>query len=123
MAGRLHDVLFADDAARSGWRALRAAGSLHEAIDAADPAAAVLLQRLAVEETDADPDDVLARLADEAARRALAELEASARASAEPTGYAPLIGWLKVTMEELREPATQAEATERLVRWLVERED
>ena len=123
MVGRLHDVLFADDAARSGWRALRAAGSLHEAIDAADPAAAALLQRLAVEETDADPDDVLARLADEAARRALAELAASARASAEPTGYAPLIGWLKLTMEELREPATQAEATERLVRWLVERED
>ncbi len=122
LSGRLAPVLFADDVARAAWRALDGAESLHAAIEVADPEAAALLQRLAVEETDADPTDVLVRLADEAARRALAELDAEARTADDPVGYAPLIGWLKLTMEELREPATAVEAADRLVRWLVERE-
>ncbi|HWC10781.1 MAG TPA: DNA primase, partial [Acidimicrobiales bacterium] len=130
LAGRLHAVLFADDVARAAWRALEAtasgpgggASSVHAAIEAADPEAAALLQRLAVEETDADAADVLVRLADEAARRALAEREADARKADDPMGYAPLIGWLKLTMEELREPVTADEAAHRLIGWLMERE-
>jgi DNA primase len=122
LAGRLAPVLFADDVARAAWRSLAGADSVHAAIDAADPEAATLLQRLAVEETDADATDVLVRLASEAAQRALAELDAEARKADDPMGYAPLIGWLKLTMEELREPETAAEAADRLVRWLVERE-
>ena len=130
LSGRLADVLFADDVARAAWRALAATASgnasgpssVHAAIEAADPEAATLLQRLAVEETDADPADVLVRLADEAARRALTELDAEARNADEPMGYAPLIGWLKLTVEELREPETAVEAADRLVQWLVERE-
>ena len=66
VAERLHEVLFSDEVHLSAFRALQAATTLHEAIEAADPEAAELLQRLAVEETDADPDDVIVRLADEA---------------------------------------------------------
>ena len=122
LAGRLHEVLFADDVARAAWRAFAGADSVHAAIEAADPEGATLLQRLAVEETDADAADVVVRLADEAARRALAELDVAARNADDPMGYAPLIGWLKLTMEELREPETAVEAADRLVRWLLQRE-
>ena len=131
MAGRLHEVLFADDVARAAWRALAttasgpaagAPGSVRAAIEAADPEAAALLQRLAVEETDTDPDDVLASLAREAARRALAELDLAARGADDPTLYSPLIGWLKPIIDELSEVATRREAIERVVPWLVERE-
>ena len=117
---RLHEVLFADEVVLASWRALATAGSLHEAIAAAEPSAAALLQRLAVEETDTDSDDVLARLADEAGQRALAHLEAAARNDDDPGRYGPLTTWLKLVIEELREPATRAEATDRLVRWLAE---
>ena len=120
VAGRLHEALFADEVAFAAWRALATTGSLHDAIAAAEPSGAALLQRLAVEETDTDPDDVLARLADEAGQRAVAELEAAARADDDPGRYGPLTAWLKLVIEELREPATRADATDRLVRWLVE---
>ena len=36
-------------------------------------------------------------------------------------GYADDMGWLKLAVEELRDPATAIEATGRLVRWLVDR--
>jgi len=121
VAGRLHESLFADEVAGAAWRVLGSTGSLHEALAAADPSAAALLQRLAVEETDTDPDDVLARLADEAGQRAVAELEAAARTDDDPGRYGPLTTWLKLVIEEIREPATSVEATDRLVRWLAER--
>ncbi|HEV3401804.1 MAG TPA: DNA primase [Acidimicrobiales bacterium] len=120
MAGRLHEALFEDDVVLSAWRALASTSSVHEAIAAADPSAAALLQRLAVEETDTEADDVLARLADEAGQRALARLEAAARNDDDPGRYGPLTTWLKLVIEELREPATRVDATDRLVRWLAE---
>jgi len=124
MAGRLHEALFDDPVIRDAQRALARAGSLHDAIAAAEPESAALLQRLAVEEGDADsdPDDVLARLVDEAAQRALADLEAAAHQAADGATYGPIIGWLKPAIEELREPSTRAEATDRLLRWLEERD-
>ena len=45
---------------------------------------------------EADPDDVMARLAEEAARRAIADLDATARQSADPMGFADDVGWLKL---------------------------
>src|SRR5438874_10223339 len=42
MAGRLHEALFADDVGLAAYRALASAATLHEAIDTADPEAAVL---------------------------------------------------------------------------------
>jgi DNA primase len=122
VAGRLHDVLFGDEVHLGAFRALRTSPTLRDAIEAADPEAAELLQRLAVEETDADPDDVVARLADEAAGRSLAELQSAVRAgTGDWTEHSHAIEWLKLTREELRESGTAVDASDRLVRWLVDR--
>jgi DNA primase len=122
VVNRLHEVLFSDAVNLSAFRALQASETLHEAIDAADPEAAELLQRLAVEETDADPDDVVARLADEAAGRSLAGLQAAVRdGSGDWTEHSHSIEWLKLAREELREVTTAVDASDRLVRWLVDR--
>jgi hypothetical protein len=117
---RLSVVLFDDDVALGAYRALSSADNVHDAIAIADPAAATLLQRLAVEDPGTDADDVLARLAEEAGRRALAELEIAARRAEDPITYAPVTGWLKLTLEGLRDPGTSVEATDTLVRWLTE---
>jgi hypothetical protein len=125
VASRLHDVLFTDPTILAGYRALCRSTTLHEAIEGAmagaEPDAAALLHRLAVEDDEADPDDVMARLAEEAARRAIADLDATARQSADPMGYADDVGWLKLAVEELRDQATAVDATGRLVLWLVDR--
>jgi len=125
VASRLHEVLFTDPTIVAAYRALCRATTLHEAIEGAiegaEPAAAALLQRLAVEDDESDPDDVMARLAREAANRAIADLEAGARQSADPRSYAEDVNWLKWTVEELFDQATVTEATGRLVLWLVDR--
>jgi DNA primase len=118
VAETLHELLFVGPVTLGGYRALCASTTLAQAIDGAQPEVASLLQRLAVEEPDASADDVLARLAEEAANRAIAGLEAEARRSGALTDD---VGWLKLTIGELREPATTVEATGRLVRWLVDR--
>jgi len=120
---RLHGCLFADPEVLNAWRAWSSSAGLHEAIDRADPAAAELLQRMAVEEAaDVDPEGVLARLVAEAAQRALTDLEAAARQASDPAAYNPIVGWLKLSLEESREPFTEAAATDRLLRWLAERD-
>ena len=57
VADRLESVLFAHPLAGACFEALSVSATLHDAIEAADPQAADLLQRLTVEETDADADD------------------------------------------------------------------
>ena len=121
VADRLHEVLFTGETASAAYSALGSAATLHDAIEAAPPDAAELLRRLAVEDVEADADDVMARLAREAADRAVAELEAEARVATDLTGYADDISWLKLAVEELRETATARDATDRLVRWLAAR--
>ena len=118
VAALLHEALFVDPVVLAGYRALCGATTLAQAIDAAEPEAASLLQRLAVEDADASADDVLARLAEEAAKRVIVELEAEARRTGTLTED---VGWLKLTIGELREPATAVDATGRLVRWIVDR--
>ncbi len=126
VADRLHDVLFADPVALAAYRALCSATTLAQAVDLAEggagpgPTAAALLRRLAVEDADVAADDVLARLAEEAAKRAIGELEAAARRAGGLTDEGQ-VGWLKLTIGELREPATRVDATAGLVRWLVDR--
>ncbi len=118
VAALLHEVLFVDPVVLAGYRALCASTTLAQAIDVAEPEAASLLQRLAVEDADAAADDVLARLAEEAAKRVIVRLEAEARRTGTLTEE---VGWLKLTIAELREPATAVDATGRLVRWIVDR--
>ncbi len=116
VAGRLRAVLFADERNLAAFSALSTSATVHDAITAADPGAADLLQRLAVEESSAEVDDVLTQLVRRAAQRALGELEADARANPEEAlGLAATMTWLKVTLEDLPD----AEAADRLVEWLV----
>jgi len=129
VANRLDRVLFMHPLAAAAFDALSSASTLHEAIDAADPQAADLIQRLAVEETDADPDDVLIRLVERATHRAIRELTAEMRQApvGDQASYPPTVAWLKLALDGMktddvsRRPAA-LEAEERLVAWIVARE-
>jgi len=114
---RLHEVLFEDALHLSAFRALEATSTLREAIDAADPGASSLLQRLAVEEVHAEPDDVVDLLVHRAGARALHQLESEARTSEERgPELSRTVGWLKLTLERTRDP----EAASGLVGWLAQ---
>ncbi|HZU71885.1 MAG TPA: DNA primase [Acidimicrobiales bacterium] len=122
VAARMEETLFVEPVHQAAFRALATASTLHEAIADAEPEAAALLQRLAVEEGEDDADDVTARLAWAAASRALQALEAEARVSGEErlADIARRTSWLKLTMESLSDGAERVGATERLVAWLAE---
>jgi DNA primase len=130
VADRLEVVLFAHPLARACFEALSGATTLHGAIEAADPQAADLLQRLAVEDSDADADEVMIRLAERAGNRAVRELESQWRQAdpAEQAAFAPLVSWLKLSLqtmrtEDPRERAAALEVERSLVGWLVDRDD
>lgn len=120
----LDPVLFEDPVAAEAYEALMAAPDVREAIEGAGTEAADLLQRITVEDTEAAADEVAGRLAEAAARRVLAALEAEARTSDDPESFARSAragAWVKLRIEELREPATALGATEQLVAWLTRR--
>jgi DNA primase len=121
VAGRLEEGLFADELYRAGFGALSSATTLHEAISGADPEVADLLQRLAVEDTDEDADDVMVRLLERSGARVLADLQRQARGSATPERFAASISWVKLAVEELRNPLRREEVEARLVPWLLAR--
>ena len=121
VADLLDEVLFGDDIELAAYRALASAATLHEAIEQADPDAAELLQRLAVEEVDVEAEDVLALLVADVAQRSVHDLEAEARVSDDPLAAAETVGWLKLRLEELREGETRRLALEQLVDFLVQR--
>ncbi len=123
VADRLEEALFADEPHRASFRALASAPTLRAAIDSADPDAADLLQRLAVEDTYEDPDDVMVRLLERAGQRELLELQREARGSPAPEQYAAVIGWLKLAIEDLRSPESGRDAEARLVPWLAGRRE
>jgi hypothetical protein len=78
--GRLGPGFFSSEVARSAYEELASALTLHDAMESAPPAVAALLAQLAAVEGSEDPDDVLRRILDRAAVRALAELQRAARA-------------------------------------------
>jgi DNA primase len=128
VAGRLGAPLFSHVLAGNAFELLRRTADVHEAIEQADPQMADLLQRLAVEETDADPDDVTIRLVERAVQRELRELQSEMRQgpAEDQAAYSPTIAWLKMALERMRaddvnhrEAALDAE--ERLLGWLAER--
>jgi DNA primase len=120
VADRLDGVLFDDEVHLAAFDALCTSATLDEAIERARPEAAALLQRLAVEEADAEPDDVVRLLVANAAQRRLAILQAEARVADDPTAYGATVGWLKRTMAQLWDSATSVDASEQLVAWLVQ---
>ena len=94
---------------------------LHDAIAEADPQVAALLRRLAVEDCDAEPDDIMVRLLERAGARAMVELMADIRQADDATPWAQTNSWLKLTLENLRTGEHRQDAEERLVRWIVAR--
>jgi hypothetical protein len=80
VAGRLEGSFFASDLARAAYEELASAMTLHEAIESAPGQVGGLLAQLAAVPGDKDPEDVLRRLLDRAAVRALSELQRVARA-------------------------------------------
>jgi DNA primase len=90
VAGRLDPALFSSDLARATFAQLARAMTLHGAIEAAPPDVADLLGQLAVVDSQEDADDVLRRLVEQAAARALEELRREARSSAPSSSHAEL---------------------------------
>jgi DNA primase len=117
----LDEMLFTDEVELAAYRALAEAATFHEALRDADPEAAELLQQLAVEEVDVDPEDVLALLVADAAQRVIREVESGARSSDDPLADPQTIGWLKLRLEDLREASSRRSALEQLVPFLIER--
>jgi DNA primase len=120
VAGRLHEVLFTDPTHRDAFVAIAGGLPLPEAIEQATPDAAELLRRLAVEESDADPDDVVANLVRVATGAAATRLTKEVAQGADHAELSPTIGWLKQTREQLQDDDLRAEATEALVAWLAQ---
>jgi DNA primase len=120
VAGKLHEVLFTDPAHRDAFIALASGEPLIDAIANAAPDAAELLQRLAVEDSEAEPGDVLAGLARVAAGSAVDRLNKQAQSGGDPASLAPTISWLIQTREQLADDALRSEATEALVAWLAQ---
>jgi DNA primase len=127
---RLDGLLLRHPLAAAAYATLAGAAELHEALDAADPEVSDLLHRLAVEECDEAPDDVMARLCERAAERAVAELQAEMRAvpAQAQEAYVASLTWLEQALQVLRSSygslergaSRQVEAT--LLPWLVQRE-
>ena len=105
VAGRIDIALFSSELAREAYDELASAMTLPAAIDAATPEVADLLGQLAVEESLEDPDDVLRRLVEQAAARALDELRRDARSAMPSVSHDELAkrsGSLRLALEALR---------------------
>ncbi len=123
IAPKLDELLFDDEVNLDAYRAVTTAATLHEAVELASEPAADLLQRLAVEDTEAEADDVIARLVEEATRRELAVMRAEVGAADEELVFerSAEMAWLKLRSEELHDPATSAAAVDQLLAWLATR--
>ena len=116
---RLEPALFSDPVQRAAFEALVDAYDLGEAIDAASGPVQSLLVRLTVEEPRAEPDEVVVQLVRDAVRRELPVLTVEARTSPGAMQEATdVAGWL----QDLDGSTTAADAADRLVAWLVVRE-
>ena len=120
VADRLESALFRDDLQREAFEVLAAADTepLHQVIEDARPEVRALLVRLTVEEPRGGPDEVVLQLVRDAARGQLTVITAEARtSSAAVAEAAEVASWV----QELDDPVRSAEATARLVAWLVVR--
>jgi DNA primase len=121
---RSAEVLFSDDLAARAYKALIDSNTLHDAIATSEPEVSTLIQQLAVEEFVEEPLDVITRLVDRAATRALSSLEREARIpGASLEDLAATTGWLRMEIEQLRSDGLHPDAVAALVTWLLEQEN
>jgi DNA primase len=105
VAGRLDPALFSSDLARATFAELAHAMTLHSAIESAPPEVADLLGQLAVVDSKEDAADVIRRLVEQAATRALEGLRREARSSAPSSSHAELArrtAQLQLALQALR---------------------
>ena len=120
--GRVVPNLFGDPVRREAVEALVEDGVL-AAADRVGDRAAGLLRRLAVETSDAEPEDVIAGLVRTAAERVLRDLQRQARVAVnvdDRQAYAAAIAWVKTRTEGLSERGTREPNVEQLLPWLIE---
>jgi DNA primase len=118
MLAWLDESLFADDRHLAVLRALVEHGEPAAALAGlrdADPGAAEVLARVAASDSEAEPDDVAARLIEAAVLRRLRPLEATVRLAEDPLAYAHEIAQLKLGVERLREKDTRGDAAAELL--------
>lgn len=123
VAPSLHEVLFADALCAEAYRHLVASQWKAGHLDGADDQAVALIQRLAVEETESEPAEVVERLVEAAGQREMALLGAEARAADDDRALelASLVGWLKPQLEALRDPRTAGPVAPVVLDWLIGR--
>jgi DNA primase len=112
--------LFGDPTVRAAYEAFAVTGTVADAVELVGAQEGDLLARLAVEQSEADVVDVVSRLAAEAARRTISVLEHDAKASVNPLEYAPLLGWLKLHVDNLTGDEATVETLDELLAWLDE---
>ncbi len=130
IAGLLDASMFSPGVALEAYRALTASPDVYAAIEASVPQVAELLQRAAVDESDAEPLDVVKLLLERAVDRELGALKAEMRRAApgDQAAYPATIAWLKLALETLRadtsrDASAALDAADALVGWLVARRE
>ncbi len=118
MGDRLEGELFSDPVQRAAFAALVEADDLGVAIDSAPRRVQALLVRLTVEEPRSEPDEVVDQLVRDVVRRELPQLAVEARTSTRAMEEAADVA---ARLQELDDPGTAAEASRRLVAWLLVR--
>ncbi|MDH5290383.1 MAG: hypothetical protein OEY41_10340, partial [Acidimicrobiia bacterium] len=114
--------LFTDDLCATVYDLVTTYPTLREAIEHGGPEVAGLVQRLSVEESDADPSDVAARLWERYLQRQIERCRMSAR-EVDGDSYAQLVEdmrWLRLRLEDLRESDRRAGAVACLLAWVLE---
>jgi len=130
IAGLLDASMFSPGVALEAYSALVDSSDVYVAIEASVPQVAELLQRAGVDESDAEPLDVVKLLLERAVDRELKALKAEMRRAApeDQAAYPATISWLKLALETLRadtsgDASVTADAAEALVGWLVARRE
>ena len=111
MDTKLTASMFADLKNLAAFNALASTASLHEAIEVADAGASELLLRLSVAELDGEPEDAVAGLVREAARRSVI------------TSKDPIPLDVQQAVQDINEPNTKRAAINMLLTWLGSRSE
>ncbi len=114
--------LFADELLATTYQLVGRCDTLHQVIEAGGPELGELVQRLSVEESQAEAVDVAARLWEPFLERMMADLVASQTTAdlERLREIGPEQTWLKLRLEDIRDPSRQAGAIAELLGWMEE---